>query len=127
MDLPLVEIHPASLLAAQAGHCAAEQGNFWPIHDKMRSNPKDLEAATLIGYARESGLDAAAFKECLESGRYKKEVEAGALNAKTKGARGTPSFVIGKSTEFGVDGELLTGALPFDAFQKKLKDIGLDK
>jgi protein-disulfide isomerase len=127
MDLPLVEIHPAALLAAQAGHCAAEQNNFWPLHDKMRSNSKDLDATTLIGYARESGLDVAVFKECLESGRYKKEVEASVLNAKTKGVRGTPSFVIGKSADFGVEGEMLTGALPLDVFEKKLKDLGLDK
>jgi protein-disulfide isomerase len=127
MDLPLVEIHPASLLAAPAGHCAAEQGKFWQMYDKMKSNSTDLEAATLIRYTQESGLDTTAFRECLESGRYKKEVEASALNAKNKGVRGTPSFVIGKSAEFGVEGELLTGALPLDVFEKKFKDIGLDK
>jgi protein-disulfide isomerase len=127
MNLPLVEIHPASLLAAQAGHCATEQGGFWLIYDKMKRNSKDLEIATIIGYARDSGLNADAFQECIKSGRYKKEVEDSSANIKAKGARGTPTFVIGKSSEFGVEGELLTGAMPLDVFQKKLKDFGMDK
>jgi protein-disulfide isomerase len=127
IDLPLAEIHPAALLAAQAGHCAAEQEHFWPIYDKMKSNSNDLEATTLIRYAQEAGLDVVAFQECLKSERYKKDVEADVLNAKNKGVLGTPSFVIGKSADFGVEGEMLMGALPLDAFKNKLKDIGLDK
>jgi protein-disulfide isomerase len=127
MDLPLVEIHPAAMLAAQAGHCAAEQDKFWPIYYKMKSNSKDLDDATLIEYARGAGLDAVVFRECIESERYKKEVETISATIKAKGARGTPSFVIGKSTEFGVEGELLTGAMPLDFFEKKIKELGLDK
>jgi protein-disulfide isomerase len=127
MDLPLVEIHPAALVAAQAGHCAADQNKFWPMYDKMKSNVKDLEIATLVGYAQGAGLDMAAFRECVESGRYKKDVETSVLNAKAKGVRGTPSFVIGKSADFGVEGEPLTGALPLNVFEKKFKEIGLDK
>jgi len=72
-------------------------------------------------------LNEVAFRDCLESDRYKKEVESNIFIAKTKGVRGTPSFIIGKSTDFGVEGELLTGALPVEAFSKKLKEIGLDK
>jgi protein-disulfide isomerase len=127
MDLPLVEIHPAALMAAQASHCAAEQGSFWQMYDKMKSNSNDFRSEILITYAKDIGLDAAVFRECLESDRYKKEVENIATNAKAKGVRGTPSFVIGKSTDFGVEGELLTGALPLETFTKKLKDIGFDK
>jgi protein-disulfide isomerase len=127
MDLPLVKIHPAALLAAQAGHCASEQGKFWLMYDKMKSNSKDLDAATLTGYAKDSGLDVANFQECLESGRYKKEVETISSDIKAKGACGTPSFVIGKSSDFGVEGEMLTGAVPLDVIEKKLKDIGSNK
>jgi protein-disulfide isomerase len=127
MDLPLVEIHPAALLAAQAGRCGAEQNKFWAIYDKMKSNSKDLESTTLIAYAQEIGLDAAAFKECLESKRYKKEVEENTAIVKAKGVRGTPSFVLGKSTEFGVEGELISGVMPLNFFEQKLKGIGMDK
>jgi hypothetical protein len=48
------------------------------------------------------------------------------VNTKNKGVRGTPSFVIGRSTDFGINGEFLTGAMLLDAFEKKLKDIGSD-
>ena len=39
------------------------------------------------------------------------------------GATGTPTFVIGKSTPDGVDGELMVGALPYQMFDTKLKEL----
>ncbi|MGH9426894.1 MAG: DsbA family protein [Terriglobia bacterium] len=39
MDLPL-DIHQNALLAAQAGRCAGEQGQFWAMHDRMQANPE---------------------------------------------------------------------------------------
>jgi len=40
------------------------------------------------------------------------------------GASGTPTFVIGKSTPDGVDGELMVGAQPYPLFEQKLKELG---
>ena len=34
---------------------------------------------------------------------------------------GTRAFLIGKSTEYGVEGYVTTGALPFTQFDSKLK------
>jgi len=39
------------------------------------------------------------------------------------GATGTPTFVVGATTPEGVDGELMVGALPFEAFEEKLKTL----
>jgi protein-disulfide isomerase len=127
IDLPLTDIHPFALAAAQGGRCAAEQEKIWLMCAKMRNNSKDFEDSTLIDYARELGLNVDAFKECLRIKRYKNDIDLRVQNAKEKGVRGTPSFVIGKSTDFGVEGEVLTGALPLDVFEKKLKELGLDK
>jgi hypothetical protein len=43
------------------------------------------------------------------------------------GADGTPSFVVGKSTPDGVDGELIVGAQPYTVFQEKFKSLGVEK
>ncbi len=122
MDLPL-EIHQHSLLAAQSGRCAGDQGQFWAMHDRMLANPDRLELSDLTGYAQDLGLDIAAFRKCVEEGKYKEEVQQGARYAMTKGARGTPAFVIGKSTPSGVEGELVVGAEPYGLFDKKLKEL----
>lgn len=123
MDLPLVEIHQNALLAAQAGRCASEQGQFWAMHDRMQANPERLEVAKLVDYAQESGIDVPAFRQCVESGKYKEDIQRGTHDATAKGVRGTPAFIIGKSTPFGVEGELVMGAVPFGMFEKKLKEL----
>ncbi len=45
------------------------------------------------------------------------------LEAMKIGANGTPTFVLGKSTADGVDGELMIGALPYGMFDDKLKAL----
>jgi len=123
LDLPLVDIHQNALLAAQAGRCAQDQGQFWAMHDQMQANPEKLEMAKLVEYAQESGIDVAAFRQCVESGKYKEDVQQGARDATTKGVRGTPAFITGKSTPFGVEGELVMGAVPYGLFEKKVKEL----
>jgi len=122
MDLPL-EIHQNALLAAQAGRCAGEQGKFWLMHDRMLANPDRLEFAKLVDYAQEFGVDVAAFRQCVESGKYKEAIQQGARDVTNKGAGGTPAFVIGKSTPGGVEGWLVVGAVPYGVFEQKLKEF----
>ena len=45
------------------------------------------------------------------------------LEAMKIGAEATPTFVVGKSTPDGVDGELLVGAQPYTYFVAKLKEL----
>jgi protein-disulfide isomerase len=122
MDLPL-DIHRNALLAAHAGRCAHEQGQFWRMHDQMQANPEHLEAAKLVGYAGEIGMDSLAFRRCLDSGKYNEAIQQATREAMSKGARGTPTFVIGRSTPSGVEGELIVGAVPFGIFEIKLKEL----
>ncbi len=44
------------------------------------------------------------------TGRHRDAIQKGARTASDKGARGTPTFIIGKSTPDGVEGELVVGA-----------------
>jgi protein-disulfide isomerase len=122
MDFPL-ERHQNALLAAQAAQCANEQGAFWALHDQMQANPEHLTVYDLAGYARESGINVAAFHECLDSGRYKQTIQQAVRAAAEKGVRGTPTFVIGKNTPAGVEGELSVGVASFGAFEQKLKAL----
>jgi protein-disulfide isomerase len=123
MDLPL-DMHRNALQAAQGGRCAAEQGQFWAMHDRMQGNPSRLELIDLVAYAQDIGIDPDGFRQCVESGKYKDDIQRQARDATNRGAQGTPAFVIGKSTSTGVEGKLIVGAQPYDSFDKALKDLG---
>ena len=69
------------------------------------------------------GIDTAAFRQCIDSAKYKDAIERESKYATSNGARGTPAFVIGKSTAVGVEGELLIGTQPYAALDEKLKSL----
>jgi len=121
-DLPL-DFHPNAMRAAQAARCANEQGQFWKLRDVMGANPDKLDLDSLMADAADLKMDVNAFRACVESEKYKNAVQTDVLEAMKIGASGTPTFVIGKSTPDGVDGELVVGAQPYPMFDQKLKDL----
>ena len=120
-DLPL-EFHPDAMRAAQAGRCAAEQGQFWKMRDLMVASPDKLDLENLVADAGNLKLDVKAFRACVESERNKDAVQTDVLDAVKIGADGTPTFVVGKSTPEGVDGTIIVGALPYETFDQALKN-----
>jgi protein-disulfide isomerase len=121
-DMPL-DFHPNALRAAQAARCANDQGQFWTLRDRMGANPDKLDMPNLLTFAGDLKLDVNVFKSCIESEKYKNAVQSDVMEAMKIGASGTPTFVIGKSTQSGVEGELIVGALPFGVFDQKIKDL----
>jgi protein-disulfide isomerase len=125
-DLPL-DFHPNAMRAAQAARCANEQGQFWKLRDVMGANPNKLDMDSLLADAADLKMDVNAFRACVESEKYKNAVQTDVMEALKIGASGTPTFVIGKSTSDGVDGELMVGAQPYPLFDQKLKELGSAK
>jgi protein-disulfide isomerase len=121
-DMPL-DFHPNAMRAAMAARCAGEQGKFWELRDTMGANPNSLDLEHIVGFAADLKMDTNALRACIDSGKYKERVQNDVLEAMKIGANGTPTFVIGKSVGEGVDGELVVGALPFQMFDLKLKDL----
>ena len=113
--------------AAQAARCASEQGQFWTLRDVMGSNPDKLDLDSLVADAANLKMNVNAFRACVESEKYKNAVQTDVMEAMKIGANGTPTFVIGKSTSDGVDGELVVGAQPYPIFDQKLKELGSGK
>ncbi|MDA8428738.1 MAG: thioredoxin domain-containing protein [Geobacteraceae bacterium] len=121
-DMPL-PFHPYASKAAEATHCAEEQGKYWELREKLVANGDKLDAKLLPEYARQVGLDVAKFSACLESGRQAEKVRASSSLAASIGISGTPSFVIGRSKGDRVEGVTIVGAQPFAAFDQKLKEL----
>ena len=107
-DLPLEAIHPQATLAAEAARCAGDQGKFWQYHDTLYGKAPKLGAADLKSYAKEIGLDARSFDQCLDSGKHKNIVQKDLAEGAKLGLTGTPSFFI--------NGREISGAQPLEAF-----------
>ncbi|MDH4137465.1 MAG: DsbA family protein, partial [Anaerolineae bacterium] len=56
-DFPLDSIHPYARKAAEAAHCAGDQGKFWDMHDVMFTNQGELMQDNLKVFARDMKLD----------------------------------------------------------------------
>src|SRR5262249_17984609 len=69
-DYPLAQMHPQARKAAEAAHCAGEQGKYWEMHDLLFQNQQALALPQLSEYARNLGLDGASFDACLQSEKY---------------------------------------------------------
>lgn len=118
-DLPLDATSP-SLRAAEAFHCAGEQGRYWDLREAVLSGPPRITEDSVRSSAGKIGLDQAKFEACMSSGRYIATIQKDIDEAASLQIRGTPTFVIGRSTADGVDGVTLVGALPFAAFEAKI-------
>ena len=112
-DYPL-PAHPSAPKAAEAAHCAGDQGKFWEMHGKLFANQRNLAPSDLKGHAKALGLDVARFEKCLDSGEKAKVVEANRKAGDEAGVSGTPAFF--------VNGLLIAGAQPFEAFKTVIDD-----
>ena len=121
IDFPL-DFHPFAQKAAEASHCAGDQGQFSRMRDILSNNAAKLTLDDLEGYARSLYLDVAAFKSCLATNKYQQLVSENHKKAAEVTVSATPSFLLGKSTKDGVDGVVLVGTMPFDTFDGKLKE-----
>ena len=130
LDLPLENIHKLAFKAARATHCAEEQGKYWEMHDRLFEHQKKFEPWS--AHAEALGLDLPAFQTCLDSDKYTDAVRQDMKVARSAGATGTPSFVLGltdpdnPSNVRGIS--FIRGAKGFDAFKSEidsaLKELG---
>jgi protein-disulfide isomerase len=118
-DFPLDSIHPNARKAAEAAHCAGDQGKFWDMHDTMFKNQGALKSDNLRDFARTMELDLDAFNACLDGGKYAKKVEADVAAGSAIGVNGTPGFFIGKAKPDGtMVATAMKGAQPVAAFSQ---------
>lgn len=120
-NFPLNSIHPYAQKAAEAAECVAKFGGnnaFWKMHDKIfdAAGKGDLTIEVLLAAAKESGVDQNRVKACIDSNEMKARVDADLASGSDAGVEGTPATF--------VNGKLVSGALPFSAFEAELKTAG---
>ncbi len=122
-SLPLQEIHPHALNAAEAAECAARQGRFWEMHDALFADQEHLDQASLVDHARRLGLNLAEFSACVQ-GEGADAVRKAAASVRAAGISVTPTFLIARRES---DGTLrltqtVVGAVDYQAFKQALDE-----
>jgi protein-disulfide isomerase len=113
LDYPL-PFHPMAMPAAQAVHCAEDQGKFWEYHKNLFEAAGDLSKADLTKRATDLGLDAAAFEACTTSNKHDSLIKTNYDDGAALGVTGTPAFFI--------NGRALVGAQPIEQFRDIIND-----
>ena len=93
-NFPLSESHPHAEHAAEASEAAAVQSRYWEMHDTLFENQDSLDAADLVVYAENLGLDVTRFERELRGGLYTKDVEDDFSTGIRSGVNGTPTFFV---------------------------------
>jgi protein-disulfide isomerase len=114
-----LDIHSQAAYAAEAALAAHAQGKFWPLHDKMYANFRNLSPDRINEWAKELGLDMVRFYMDMKSGKYKPIVEKELEQGEKAGVLGTPTvFINGKHYNGGVEAAALE-----EVIQSELKTV----
>lgn len=108
-----------SLDAAEASHCAQDQGKYWEYHDQLFTNVKgenvgSFKRENLIRFASELKLDVPTFTQCVDSNKYQDFVIGSTQEARSLGIEGTPTIV--------VNSQLVPGFVPFSELQPIIEE-----
>ena len=112
---PLNSIHPEAQKAAEASECAAEQGKFWQMHDKIFADnaAQKMSVEQWKKEAADLGLNVKKFNDCLDSGKYASKVAQEQSGGEAAGVQGTPATFI--------NGELISGAVPYEQIKAAIE------
>lgn len=113
--------HPNARKAAEASMCAAEQGQFWTMHDLMFEEQQQLDVPSLKEKAMRLGLNTEQFDGCLDSGQFADLVEEDFRAGVIAGVSGTPALFI--------NGRFISGLVPYtdlaDVINDELERLGI--
>jgi protein-disulfide isomerase len=105
-----------SRVAARAAATAAQQGQFWALHDALFAHASRLDRDAIDSMARAVGLDMASYSRTLSGAAAELDEVLGAdlRLARALGVSGTPQFF--------VNGRPINGAMPIDHFVRVIEE-----
>ncbi|HEV3267704.1 MAG TPA: thioredoxin domain-containing protein [Acidimicrobiales bacterium] len=114
-NMPLTNVHPQAELAAETAEAVGLQGKFWPMHDVLFENQRDLSGPALLRYVEDVGADLSQVANALNDGVVQKRVKDDVESGIRSGVNGTPTFF--------VNGERYDGSWDYESFHAYLQDV----
>lgn len=100
-NFPIELVHPRSNEAALAAACAEEQNKFWPYYEQIFEN-NNLSRDSLLEYANNIKLQARQFTDCLDTAKYRPQIDQDLSDVASLGVRGTPTYFVNQVKIEGV-------------------------
>ena len=110
-----ISSHPLGMAGAIASECAAEQGKFSEMSDKIFANQKTLTKESFTTFAKELELDVDQFNACVSEERPKDKILKDYNLGVEGGVGGTPTSFI--------NGEAYPGAVPYENMKQIIDDL----
>ena len=116
-----LDTHPEAPGVGAAAACAARQGKFWEMHDRLFATSARASASDAAAHAHEAGLDLPRFRACIQT-EGPADVRADTAAGQDLGISGTPAFVIGRNKDGTavVPVTSISGADSFEAFAREV-------
>ncbi len=112
-QLPL-GMPPQARLGAESALCAADQGKYWEARTWLFAHQGGVTVEALKAWAKEAGIDEAAYAKCVDGHARAKDVDSDMAVATSLATSSTPAFF--------VNGRLIEGALPVQQFREVIDD-----
>jgi protein-disulfide isomerase len=111
--IPFSFLGPESVKAAEAAYCAADQNKFWEYQDlifeaQSGENRGAFSRSVFVSLANDLRLDMPSFQNCIDTGKFSKQVTDNLQYGREKGVTGTPFFLVNDKL---VDSSKLTAAI----------------
>jgi protein-disulfide isomerase len=111
-ELPV--LGPDSVFAARAALAAQRQGRHEAMHAALMARRGGLDEATVLGVAREIGLDLARLRRDMDDPAIAARIERNRALARALGVEGTPAFIVGD--------RFVPGAVDIDAMRQLIAE-----
>ena len=116
-DFPLSQ-HRNTWTAHVVASCAADQGKFWEMHDRIYAGQDEWNGEVTRNpvkvfrkYATEMGLDVKKWDDCLIAKTHEARIKANFAEGTRRQITGTPTFIIGNKM-------LPSGPPAYDVFKR---------
>ncbi|MBP9770977.1 DsbA family protein [Candidatus Gracilibacteria bacterium] len=120
-DFPL-SFHPYAYPSALFAECARSvsknpDADYYKVHDKLFETVQNgkFDYDVMSKFAVSLGINKTELKTCFDSDKFKDEIEADQKAGQSAGINGTPGFII--------NGQIISGAQPFEQFQAVIEPI----
>ena len=112
-NFPIAQLHPHAEQAAEAAEAAAAQGRFWEMYELLLRPSSRLDLDSLLGYARDLGLDTDRFGKEVTGSAYAAKIEHDVREGVRNGVNATPKFY--------VDGRRIDGKFPLEGLEDAIR------
>jgi protein-disulfide isomerase len=112
---------PESVAAAEAAHCAKDQGKFWAFHDSLYMDQSgSLDRNLFLQIAANLNMNVPSFTACVDGKKYAETVARQTQTGQGAGVNATPSFFLVKD---GQEPQFIQGAQPTSVFETAIQGL----